>query len=113
MSSSHWWCCIVLREADRDVTKLELTNQFFDAVLVELAEIARGQLVLFVGHFNADPPRSLVCRKGSRLGSGLIWRLPLGWCWCGSRRSWDSPGGSRRDFLTGCPLAAAAAAPVC
>ena len=51
-------------EADWDMAQLELTNQLLDAVLGELAMIARGQLVLIVGDFNVEP-----C---------------LGWCYLGA-----------------------------
>ena len=58
-------------------------------------------------------PRSHACSKGLCLGFGLTCRV-LGpmllvlmlvfTC----EKDWASPGGTRRDFILGCPLAAAA-----
>ena len=42
----------------------------------EFGVVARGQPCLDVGDFNVEQPRSLSLQKGSRLGSGLIWKLP-------------------------------------
>ena len=56
-----------------------------------------------------SPPKSLAWQKGFRLGSGLIWRVlagvrPAVTC----KRTWESAGGHRRDFMVGCPLTVAA-----
>ena len=56
--------------------------------------------------------KSLAWQKGFRLGSGLISKVlgqfatsrqPASTC----MREWGSGGGARRDFMIGCPLAAA------
>ena len=60
--------------------QLALTEQLFDAVLGELSVVARGQPCLLVGDFNVP-----TCK-----------------------RCWTAAGGRRRDFILGCPLAAAA-----
>ena len=41
----------------------------------ELAVVARGQPVLLLVISMWSPPRFLAWQKGSRLGSGLIWKL--------------------------------------
>ena len=61
--------------ADRDAEKLALTDQLLDAALRELGVVARGQPCLVVGDFNVEPTKILAWRKGSRLGSGLTWKL--------------------------------------
>ena len=60
-----------------------------------------------------SPPRSLAWQKGSRLDSGLTLKLLgllllVGSLGVSCKRSWDSTGGSRMDFLVGCPRAAGA-----
>ena len=60
--------------------QLALTEQLFDAVLGELSVVARGQPCLLVGDFNVP-----TCK-----------------------RCWTAAGSRRRDFILGCPLAAAA-----
>ena len=60
-----------------------------------------------------SPPKSLAWQKGFRLDSGVdleeAWALAAGsrpapTC----KRTWSAPGGHRRDFMVGCPLAVAA-----
>ena len=69
--------------------------------------VAREQACFVVGDFNVEPTKIPCGQKGSWLDSGL------GFCfwsaaWVTCKRSWGSTGGSRRDFLVGCPRAAAA-----
>ena len=71
-----------------------MTDQLFDAALSELSVIARGQPCMFVGDFRFDFEESWA------LISGL---QPAPTC----KRDWGAAGGHRRDFLVGCPLAAA------
>ena len=99
----HMVVLYVCQGADREAEKLALTVQLLDAALGELGVVAREQPCLVVAW-----------QKGSRLGSGLTLKLlghlllvrPGVTC----KRSWDSAGGSRRDFMVGCPRVAAAAA---
>ena len=93
--------------------KLRLTEKLLDAVLCELAVVASGQPCLIVGDLNIQPERIPCLLKGLMAGhwfdlqsswaaaSGVA---PLPTC-C---RSFGSCGGSRRDFILGCPLAASA-----
>ena len=94
--------------ADSDAEQLSLTEQLFDAALVELSVVARGQPCLLVGDFNVEPTKILAWQKGFRLGSGVdleeAWALAAGirpavTC----KRTWGSAGGHRRDFMVGCP----------
>ena len=60
-----------------------------------------------------SPPRFLAWQKGSWRGSGLIWRrlgplLLVGFLGLPAGKIGDLPLGSRRDFMVGCPRAAAA-----
>ena len=61
--------------ADTDAEQLALTEQLFDAALGELAVVTGGQPCLIVGDFNVEPTKIPCLAKGSRLGSGLIWKL--------------------------------------
>ena len=61
--------------ADTDAEQLALTEPLFDAALGEVAVVARGQPVCWLGISAWSPPKSLACQKGCRLGSGLILRL--------------------------------------
>ena len=99
--------------ADADAEQLALTDQLFDAAFADLAVVARGSLCLLVGDFNVEPTKIPCLSKGISAGpwvdldaawSAAQGRQPLVKC----KRSWDSSGGSRRDFLVGCPLATAA-----
>ena len=55
-----------------------------------------------------SPPKSLAWQKGFRLGSGLTFEVS--WALAGKQlasscmREWGSSGGTRRDFMVGCPL---------
>ena len=75
--------------------------------------VAREQPCLVVGHFNVEPTKIPCLAKG--ISAGLLVDLEASWAVASSRqpgvtckRSWDSTGGYRRDFLVGCPRAAAA-----
>ena len=99
--------------ADSDAEQLALTEQLFDAALGKLSVVARGQPCLLVADFNVEPTKIPRLAKGILAG---LW-LDLEEAWApaaGSRpaptckRSWSAAGGHRRDFIVGCPLAAAA-----
>ena len=99
--------------ADTDAEQLALTEQLFDAALAELAVVARGSPCLLAGDFNVEPTKIPCLSKG--ISAGLWVDLDAAWSAAQGRhpaitckRSWDSTGGSRRDFLVGCPLATAA-----
>ena len=98
---------------DEVAEKLGLTDQLFDAALCELAVVSRGQRCCIAGEFNVEPTRYLACSKVPRLGSGLIWEL-LGLWRLGNepavtcKRDWACLGGTSRDLIIKCPLAAAA-----
>ena len=101
--------------ADTDPEQLALTDQLFDAALGELYVAALGQPCLLVGDFNVEPTKIPCLAKGISAGLwvdfGEAWALAAGLqpaptC----KRSWTAAGGHRRDFILGCPLAAAAAA---
>ena len=83
--------------ADADAEQLALTDQLFDAAFAELAVVAWGS----------------PCPCLSKGISAALW-VDLDAAWSAAKgqhpavtckRSWDSSGGSRRDFLVGCPLA--------
>ena len=99
--------------ADTDAEQLALTDQLFDAALGELYVAALGQPCLLVGDFNVEPTKIPCLAKGISaglwVGFGEAWALaaglqPVPTC----KRSWEAVGGHRRDFMVGCPLAAAA-----
>ena len=99
--------------ADTDSEQLALTDQLFDAALGELYVAALGQPCLLVGDFNVEPTKIPCLAKGISAGLwvdfGEAWALAAGLqpaptC----KRSWTAAGGHRRDFILGCPLAAAA-----
>ena len=78
-----------------------------------MAVVARGSPCLLAGDFNEEPTKIPCLSKGFSAGlwvdldaawSDAEGQLPTVTC----KRSWVSTGGSRRDFLVGCPLAAAA-----
>ena len=99
--------------ADTDPEQLALTEQLFDAALGELHAVASGQPCLLVGDFNVEPTKIPCLAKGISAGLwvdfGEAWALAAGLspdCTC--KHSWTSDGGHRRDFILGCPLAAAA-----
>ena len=99
--------------ADTDSEQLALTDQLFDAALFELYVAALGQPCLLVGDFNVEPTKIPCLAKGISAG---LW-VDFGEAWAGAaglqpaptcKRSWTAAGGRRRDFILGCPLAAAA-----
>ena len=68
--------------------------------------------------FNVEPATIPCLVKG--ISAGLWVDLEAAWAFASGRqpgvtfkRSWDSTGGSRRDFMVGCPRAAAAAVSRC
>ena len=78
LGSGRFMHLVVLKAyqgADLDPEQLALTEQLFDAALGELSVVARGQPCLLVGDSTWSPPKSLAWQKGSRLDSGLTWRL--------------------------------------
>ena len=99
--------------ADADVEQLALTERLFDAAFGELSVVARGQPCLLVGDFNVELTKIPCLAKGISAGLWVdfdeAWALTAGLqptptC----KRSWTAAGGRRRDFILGCPLAAAA-----
>ena len=96
-----------------DPEQLALTDQLFDAALAELSVEARGQPCLLVGDFNVEPTKIPCLAKGISAGLWVdiedSWALatggqPSSTC----MREWGSGCGTRRDFMVGCPLVAAA-----
>ena len=90
-----------------------MTDQLFDAALGELHAVALGQPCLLVGDFNVEHTKIPCLAKGISAGLwvdfGEAWAIAAGLhpaptC----KRSWTAAGGHRRDFILGCPLAAAA-----
>ena len=79
----------------------------------EVSIVARGQPCLLVGDFNVEPTKIPCLAKG--ISAGLWVDLEASWALASGRqpaatckREWGSSGGRRRDFILGCPLAAAA-----
>ena len=101
-SPSSWYG---YQGADREAEKLALTDQLLDAALGEIRVVSREQPCLVVGDFNVEPTK-IPClwvdfEAAWAVASGRQPRVS-------SKRSWDSAGGSRRDFMVSCPRAAAA-----
>ena len=78
----------------------------------ELSVVARGQPCLLVGDFNVEPTKIPCLAKG--ISAGLWVDLEEAWALAAGlqptptcKRSWTAAGGHRRDFVLGCPLAAA------
>ena len=99
--------------ADTDAEQLALTDQLFDAALGELYVAALGQPCLLVGDFNVEPTKIPCLAKGISAGLwvdfGEACALAAGLQLVPTcKRSWEAVGGHRRDFMVGCPLAAAA-----
>ena len=99
--------------ADADPEQLALTDHLFDAALGELSVVARGQPCLLVGDFNVEPTKIPCLAKG--ISTGLWVVLEVAWALATGKqpastcmREWGSGGGTCRDFMIGCPLAAAA-----
>ena len=104
--------------ADADTEQLALSEQLFDAAWSELNVVARGQPCLLVGDFYVEPTKIPCLAKGISAGLWVdfeeAWALAAGLqpaptC----KRDWTAAGGHRRDFIVGCPLAAAAAVLSC
>ena len=60
--------------ADTDAEQFALTDKLFDAALGELS-VPEGSPACWLEILTWSPPKSLVCEKEYRLGSGLIWKL--------------------------------------
>ena len=97
--------------ADSDPEQLALTDQLFDAALGELSVVARGQPCMLVGDFNVELTKIPCLAKG--ISAGLWVDLEVSWALAAGlepsptcKRAWGSSGGTRRDFMVGCPLAA-------
>ena len=82
------------------------------AALCELSVVTRGQPCLIVGDFNVEPTKIPCLAKG--ISAGLWVDLEASWAFAGGtqpaptcKRAWSACGGRRRDFIVGCPLAAA------
>ena len=99
--------------AATDAEQLALTDRLFDAARAELSVVARGQPCLMVGDFNVEPTKIPCLAKG--ISAGLWVDLEGSWAPATGKqpsstckREWASDGGTRRDFMVGCPLVAAA-----
>ena len=99
--------------ADSDAEQLALTEQLFDAAPGEFGVVARGQPCMLVGDFNVEPAKIPCLAKG--FSAGLWVDLEASWALADGmqpastcKHSWEAHGGCRRDFMVGCPLAAAA-----
>ena len=98
--------------ADSDPEQLALTDQLFGAALGEFSVVARGQPCMLVGDFNVELTKIPCLAKG--ISAGLWVDLEVSWALATGRqpystckREWGSGGGTRRDFMIGCPLVAA------
>ena len=101
--------------ADRDPERLALTDQLLDAALGELGVVAREQPCLLVADINVEPTKVPCLSEG--IMAGLWVDLEASWASASGgvpgftcRQDWESTFLSRRDFMVGCPRAAAAAA---
>ena len=99
--------------ADGDAERLSLTDQLFDAALGELRVVALDQPCLIVGDFNVEPTKIPCLAKG--ISAGLWVDIEGSWALATGKqpsstcmREWGSVGGTRRDFMVGCPLLASA-----
>ena len=99
--------------ASTDLEKLRLTEKLLDAVLCELAVVASGQPCLIVGDLNIEPDRIPCLLKC--LTAGHWFDLQSSWASASGVaplltccRTFGSGGGSRRDFILGCPHAVSA-----
>ena len=93
-------------------------EQLFDAVFGELCVVVRGQPCLIVGDFNVEPTKIPCLAK--RISAGHWVDMEAVWAPASGvqpavtcKRTLDSTGCRRRDFVVGCPLAAAAAVSSC
>ena len=92
-----------------DAEQHALTEQLFDAALGELGVVARGQPFLIVGDFNVELTKIPCVSKG--ISAGFSVDLDAAWAVAGGmqlpvtcKRTWQSTGGHRRDFMVGCSL---------
>ena len=99
--------------ADSDPEQLALTDQLFGAALGESSAVARGQPCMLVGDFNVEPTKIPCLAK--EISAGLWVDFEASWALATGKqpsstcmREWGSSGGTRRDFMVGCPLSAAA-----
>ena len=99
--------------AAADPEQLALTDHLFDAALSELSVVARVQPCMLVGDFNVEPTKIPCLAKG--ISAGLWVDLEVSWALATGKqpsstcmREWGSGGGTRRDFMIGCPLTTAA-----
>ena len=99
--------------ADADAEQLALTEQLFHAAWGELGAVAQGQPCMLVGDFNVEPTKIPCLAK--EISVGLWVDLEASWAFATGlrpaatcKRAWNASGGHRRDFMVGCPLAAAA-----
>ena len=98
--------------ADTDAEQFALTDKLFDAALGELS-VPEGSPACWLEIFNVEPTKIPCLSKGISAGLWFdleaSWALPTGEQPASTcTRSWSSSGGHRRDFMVGCPLAAAA-----
>ena len=75
--------------------------------------LSAGASLVFAGDFNVEPTKILCLLTG--ISAGLWIGLQSSWAGAAGvdpdvacKRDWACLGGTRRDFLLGCPLAAAA-----
>ena len=80
--------------------------------LGELSVVARGHPSLLVGDFNVEPTKVPCLARG--ISAGLWVDFEASWALAAGlqptpacKRDWSASGGYRRDFMVGCPLAAA------
>ena len=117
--ASGWFLHLVVlyghRGADSDVEQLALTEQLFDAALVELGVVALDQPCLIVGDFSVEPTKIPCLAEG--ISAGLRVDLEVSWSLAAGKqpastckRTWGCAGGHCGDFMVGCALAAAAVA---
>ena len=106
-------CLYGYQGAGADPEQLAWTDHLFDAALGELSVVARGQPCMLVGDFNVEPTKIPCLSKG--ISAGLWVDFEASWALATGRqpasacmREWGSGGGTRCDFMIGCPLAAAA-----
>ena len=88
-----------------------MTEQLFDAALGELSVVAHGQPCLLVGDFNVEPTKIPCLAKGISAGLWVdveaSWALAAGLQPVPTCKRSCTAGGHRKDFIVGCPLAAA------
>ena len=108
-------CTYGFQGASDDSEKLGLTDELFDAVLGELSVIGRGQPCVIAGDFNVEPTKVPCLLKG--ISAGLWVDLQGAWANASGvslgvtcKRDWSCSGGSKRDIVLDCPLAAVALA---